>query len=184
MGAACALALLGASSPGATAATATTEPHPAGARGFDAGAAGWTATVRQDGSGLTCSGLLHIPGVTCPAVSNGWQAGGGDGFLRTSVETTVGLLSSTTVDWTSPSFTVAAAPDLASLGYELRGSSGTLLNLGTATVAADLLDVAAGTAAPLTRAVAPPISTGFVGAGGSVSPRCCRPAAATGCGSG
>ncbi len=118
------------------------------------------------------------PGVTCPVVSNGWQAGGGDGFLRTTVATTVGLLSTTTVDWTSPSFTVAA-PDLASVGFELRGAGGSLLNLGRATVGADLVDLAASTAAPLTSPAAPPVSSAFVGAGGGVSPRCCRPAAAT-----
>ncbi|MDO8184790.1 hypothetical protein Q5424_06510 [Conexibacter sp. JD483] len=168
--AACALALLGAVPSGAAAATTSSEPHPAAARTFEGGAAGWTATVRQDGNGLTCSGLLHIPGVTCPVVSNSWQAGGGDGFLRTNVATTVGLLSTTTVDWTSPSFTVAAAPDLASLGYELRGSSGTLLDLGTATVGADLVDLGTRTTAPLARAAPPPLSSVFVGAGGSVSP--------------
>ncbi len=168
--AACALTLMGAVPSGAAAATTTSEPHPAGARSLDGGAAGWTATVRQDGGGLTCSGLLHIPGVTCPVVSNAWQAGGGDGFLRTSLATTVGLLSTTTVDWTSPTFTVATAPDLASFGFELRGSGGTLLNLGTATVAAELVDVAARATAPLSRAAAPPVSSAFVGTAGSVSP--------------
>ena len=168
--AACALVALGAGAAGAAAATTASEPHPAGSRTFDAGTAGWTATVRQDGSGLTCSGLLHVPGVTCPVVSSSWQAGGGDGFLRTTVATAVGLLSTTTVDWTSPPFTVAAAPDLASLGFELRGTSGTPLDLGGATFAADLVDLAAGTTAPLAAAAPAPRSTAFVGAGGSVSP--------------
>lgn len=175
LSAACALVAVVAWPSGAAAATTTSEPQPASARTFDAGAAGWTASVRQDGSGLTCSGLLHVPGVTCPVVSNGWQAGGGDGFLRSTLSTTVGLLSTTTVDWTSPSFTVAAAPDLASFAFALRGSGGTLLNLGTATVAADLLDNGAGTSAPLTSAAAPPLSSAFVGAGGSVSPALLQP---------
>lgn len=161
---------------GAGAAATSWEPHPEGARTFTGGSAGWTASVTQTGGGLTCSGLLHVPGMTCPAVSNGWQAGGGDGSLRTSLSTAVGLLATTTVDWTSPSFTLAARPDVAAFGFELRGSGGSLIDLGGAGVAADLVDLGsgggggggAGVALLAQTAVAP--SAGFNAYGGPLAP--------------
>lgn len=155
----------------AGAATTTLQPQPEGARTFAASAAGWTASVRQDGGGLTCSGLLAIPGVTCPIVTNGWQAGSGDGFVRSALSTAVGLLSSTTIDWTSPSFTLAARPDLAAFAFALRGTSGSLLNLGGATVAADLVDAAGGSSPiPLVAATAVAPSAGFKDYGGALAP--------------
>ncbi|HST42421.1 MAG TPA: fibronectin type III domain-containing protein [Conexibacter sp.] len=165
-----AVALLGTTS--AIAATRSWEPHPEGARTFISGPAGWTAITTQ-GGGVTCGGMLAIPGVTCPQVTAGWEAGG---HLRTSLRTALGLLSSTTVDWTSPSFTPAQRPDVAALSFALRAASGSLLNLGGATVAADLVELSGGgavTSLLSASAIAP--SASFNAYGGPVSPALLTP---------
>ncbi|MDW5595990.1 hypothetical protein VSS74_16695 [Conexibacter stalactiti] len=165
-----AIALLGTTN--AIAATTSWEPHPEGARTFASGTAGWTATTTQDG-GVTCGGILAIPGVTCPQVATGWEAGG---HPRTSLRTTLGLLSTTTVDWRSPSFTPAQRPDVAALSFALRAASSSLLDLGGATVAADLVELSAGDAAtPLLAASAVAPSAGFNAYGGPVAPALLTP---------
>lgn len=155
----------------APAATTEWQPQPDGARTFASGAGGWSAGVVQEGGGLTCSGILHVRGVTCPAVANGWEAGGDDGHLRTSVQTLVGLLSTTAITWTSPSFTLAARPDVAAFGFELRGSGGSLLDAGRTTVAATLADLTdPARSVPLVGETAVAGSGGWNAYGGAVSP--------------
>lgn len=171
LGTALAVLVVAAGAGRAPAATTAWQPQPEGARTFATSAAGWSASVAQEGGGLTCSGILHVSGVTCPAVVAGWEAGGGDGHLRTSVQTLVGLLSTTAVTWSSPSFTLAQRPDLAAFGFELRGSVGALLNAGRTTVQAtlaDLTDPARSVALVGETTVAG--SAGYNAYGGAVSP--------------
>lgn len=136
--------LVAAGAGSAPAATTTWQPQPAAARSFPADAAGWSAALTYEGGGLTCAGILKIDGVTCPAVTTGWHADAGDGHLRTTAATLVGLLSTSVVTWTSPTFTLGARPDLANFGFELRGGTGSLLTLGRTTVTATLADLTDG----------------------------------------
>jgi hypothetical protein len=81
----------------------TTDYHPAPeARTFATSAGGWTA-------GTDYTTLICIAGLTCPAVHNHHDASGGtggasDGYLRSDLEGLTSLLTTTTVNWSSPSF--------------------------------------------------------------------------------
>ena len=98
-GAAIALAVL--ALPG-SAAAAVTSYHPAdNARIFADGAGGWQGSQSTEG---TC-----LEQLTCPTVTTTWQGSGGtrgasDGFLRTTIENTLGAESVTRGVWTSPPF--------------------------------------------------------------------------------
>src|SRR5437868_6733509 len=90
-----ALALIAAHAGTAAAASVTLQPSPAEARTFATTNGGWSSAV--DYNGLVC-----IPGVTCPSANPTYQAtggagGAGDGFLRDSFGTLLGVLSTTTI---------------------------------------------------------------------------------------
>jgi hypothetical protein len=85
-----------------TALAAVTPYHPAdNARIFADGAGGWQEKSTQEG--------FCVEELTCPTVTNTWQSSGGtrggsDGFLRTTIENTVGAESVSRGVWTSPEF--------------------------------------------------------------------------------
>ena len=95
----------------ATAAAAVTDDyHPTQvSRDFGASVGGWTDVETH--TALPCL----VEGLTCLAVDSAYVTSGGaggddDGFIRTSVGTTiVGLLDSARVTWTSPTFTYDGA---------------------------------------------------------------------------
>jgi hypothetical protein len=126
----------------AGAAQTTTQPSPATARTFATSDGGWSSKVGHDG-------LVCVAGVTCAAADPSYEATGGadgadDGFLRSSFGTVLGLLSSTTIGWTSPSFAAPAETDQATLSLAIRPQVASLLAIGSVTVTVRLLDVADG----------------------------------------
>ena len=133
------LACSAVAAPAASADVTTVEPSPAEARTFATTDGGWTSAV--DYHDLVC-----IPGVTCPAASGtyrstGGSVGPGDGYLRSSFSTLLGVLSTTTVGWTSPSFAAPAAPDEASLSLQVRPQIASLLAIGSVQLGARIVDV-------------------------------------------
>ncbi|MBB4664916.1 hypothetical protein [Conexibacter arvalis] len=137
-----ALALVAAHAGTASAAQVTLEPSPAEARTFATGAGGWS-------SGVDYGGLLCVPGVTCPAATpthetTGGTAGGGDGHLRNAFGTLLGVLSTTTIGWTSPSFVAPANVDEATLSVAVRPQIASLLTIGSLRLGMRVIDVADG----------------------------------------
>ncbi len=123
-----ALALVAAFSCSASAAQVTIQPSPAEARTFATTNGGWSSAV--DYNGLVC-----IPGVTCPTANPTYQTtggagGAGDGYLRDSFGTLLGVLSTTTINWSSPSF-VASTADTATLSVDVRPQIASLLAIGS-----------------------------------------------------
>ena len=162
---ACALALTAAHAATAHAAQVTLQPSPAQARTFATTDGGWSSAV--DYGGLAC-----FPAVTCPAATPSHQASGGadgagDGFLRDGFGTLLGVVSTTTVSWTSPGFPVPAAVDMASLSVAVRPQIASLLAVGSLRLRMTVVDVADGARSatvaevPLTAAAS---SFGTVGA--------------------
>jgi hypothetical protein len=138
-----ALALITAHAGTANAAQVTLQPQPAEARTFATTSGGWSSAV--DYGGLVC-----IPGVTCPSATPSYQAtggagGAGDGFLRDGFATLLGVLSTTTVNWTSPSFVAPANVDSASLSVDVRPQTASLLTIGSVRLRMRVIDVADGT---------------------------------------
>ena len=146
IGAAIALAALALAG---SALAAVTPYHPAeNARTFGTGAAGWQGSASTQG---TC-----LQQLTCPTVTNEWQASGGtrggsDGFLRTSIENSVaGAESVTRGIWTSPTFTYRGADgtDPADVTFEVaRRADLTALNESTgssATFTAEIVNANTG----------------------------------------
>ncbi len=139
-----ALALLFTAQAGtADAAQVTLQPSPAEARTFATTNGGWSSAV--DYNGLVC-----IPGVTCPTANPTYQTtggagGAGDGFLRDSFGTLLGVLSTTTINWTSPSFVAPANVDSASLSVDVRPQIASLLAIGSVRLRMRVIDVADGT---------------------------------------
>ncbi len=132
---------------GASAAVVTIQPAAGDARTFATSAGGWTSAV--DYNGLVC-----IPGVTCPSVNpafvaTGGAGGAGDGFLRTSFGTLLGVLSTSTSTWTSPTFTAPAETDQASLSVDIRANIASLLAIGSVRSTGTLVDVTRSTSTPL-----------------------------------
>ncbi|ADB51406.1 Ig-like domain repeat protein [Conexibacter woesei] len=124
----------------AAAAQTTIQPQPAEARTFATTNGGWSSSV--DYGGLVC-----IPGVTCPSATPSYQAtggagGAGDGFLRDGFGTLLGVLSTTTITWTSPSFAApATAVDEAALLVDVRPQIASLLAIGSLNLRMRLVDV-------------------------------------------
>jgi hypothetical protein len=110
----------------------TTDYHPdPEARTFATSAGGWTA-------GTDYTTLICIAGLTCPAVDNHHHAGGGtggasDGYLRSDLDGLTSLLTTTTVNWSSPTFTYNGAggqvPDTLKFTLDRRVHAGALLEL-------------------------------------------------------
>lgn len=125
----------------APAAIVTLAPNGADARAFATSQGGWTSSV--DLGGLVC-----IPNITCPTATPSFQAtdgagGPGDGHLRVQFGTLLGILSTTTVSWTSPAFTAPPATDQAALSVAARTAISPLLSAGaTMALDAELVDVA------------------------------------------
>ena len=100
IGAAIAFAVL--ALPGSAVAAVSSYLPNENARTFANGAAGWQASESTEG---TC-----LQQLTCPEVTNTWQASGGtgggsDGFLRTTIDNSIaGAESVTRGIWTSPTF--------------------------------------------------------------------------------
>lgn len=119
----------------APASAAITELHPTAAqREVASDAQGWSATTHY-------GGVCLVPGLTCPATAATYRTTGGgaggasDGYLRTSVATTVGLLSSSSAVWTSPTFTLSAPASSAVLQLERRADVSALLSVNGAVTA-------------------------------------------------
>jgi hypothetical protein len=110
----------------------TTDYHPdPDARNFATSAGGWTANT--DYTTLIC-----IAGLSCPAVDNhrdtsGGTGGASDGYLRSDLDGLTSLLTTTTVNWRSPSFTYNGAggqvPDTLTFTLDRRVNAGALLQL-------------------------------------------------------
>jgi hypothetical protein len=110
----------------------TTDYHPdPDARNFAASAGGWTANTNY-------TTLICIAGLTCPAVDNhrdpsGGTGGASDGYLRSDLDGLTSLLTTTTVNWRSPSFTYNGAggqvPDTLTFTLDRRVNAGALLQL-------------------------------------------------------
>ncbi|MDA0184143.1 hypothetical protein OJ997_27790 [Solirubrobacter phytolaccae] len=127
----------GAAAP-AHAAVTTSYPSAAEARTFATTSGGWTATNAFSGVCILCSD----PAGTY--VSTGGAGGTGDGHLRGTFTTSVGVLSTSTVTWTSPAFTVSGAPDSSVLTAKVRPQLGSILALlaSDADLTATITDVA------------------------------------------
>jgi hypothetical protein len=98
MGVVAACAGLLVAAPVAEAATSKYAPN-AQSRNFNGGVGGWTNSERA-------GGLCLIMGLTCPSITNSHQATGGNGggFIRTSGNSLLGVISEAEGTWTSPSF--------------------------------------------------------------------------------
>ena len=145
-----ALALVAAHAAPAAAGQTTLEPSPLEARTFSTTNGGWSSAV--DYNGLVC-----IPGVTCPSANpthqtTGGAGGAGDGYLRDNFGTLLGVLTRTTILWTSPSFVAPSEVDVARLTLMVRPQIASLNAIGVTTIAPRLIDVADGTRS---RALAP-----------------------------
>lgn len=135
-----ALLVSAASAPVASASTTTVQPPTTESRTFAVTNGGWTSTV--DYGSLVC-----IPGVTCPTATpsyrtTGGAGGAGDGHLRATFGTLLGVLSTTTIGWTSPSFTAPSGTDEAGLSLKIRPQIASLLAIGTVKLTPRLVDVA------------------------------------------
>ncbi len=138
-----ALCCITASSSAASAATVTIEPSPAEARTFATTNGGWTSLV--DYGGYSC-----IPGVTCPTANPSYRTTGGtggpaDGHLRNTFGTLLGVLTTTTISWTSPSFVAPASIDTATLRFSVRPQIASLNAIGSVNITVTLVDVDDGT---------------------------------------
>ncbi|MDO8210873.1 Ig-like domain repeat protein [Conexibacter sp. CPCC 206217] len=150
-----ALALIAIYASAAPAAQVTVQPSPAEARTFSTTDGGWSSAV--DYNGLVC-----IPGVTCPSATPSHQAANGtggarDGYLRNSFATLLGVLSTTTIAWSSPSFVAPTGTDAATLSVNVRPQIASLLAIGSARLDMRIVDVADGTRSTLVASV--PITT-------------------------
>jgi hypothetical protein len=126
--------------PTASAARTVVAPSPVEARTFATTNGGWTSSV--DFGNLAC-----IPGVTCPTANpsyrpTGGSAGAADGHLRDTFGTLLGVLATSTITWTSPTFEAPAGTDLARLTLSLRPQIASLLAIGSVKVTPRLVDVA------------------------------------------
>lgn len=139
----------------ATAASAdVTSAYPPGSqsRDFAGGEGGWESSTEQEG---VLGGALCIPPVTCPAITNSYQAtggvdGSGDGFIETSEGglSGVGALGAAVSSgiYESPAFTYEGAagqtPTKVELGIARRAAVAGLLAVSgaTATYGVELVD--------------------------------------------
>lgn len=122
-----------------TASSATTVlPSSAEERDFVTTDGGWTSAV--DYGDLVC-----IPGVTCPTAtpsyrSSGGLAGAGDGHLRQTFGTLLGVLGTTTITWTSPTFVAPSGTDTATVTMQIRPQIASLLAIGSVSVQTRIVD--------------------------------------------
>lgn len=133
-----ALALLATTVSTASAATTTVLPTAAESREFVTTNGGWTSAV--DYGALVC-----IPGVTCPTATpsyrnTGGVAGAADGHLRQTFGTLLGVLSTTTIAWTSPTFVASSGIDAATLAVQIRPQIASLLAIGTVSMQSRIVD--------------------------------------------
>ncbi|MDW5595602.1 hypothetical protein VSS74_14730 [Conexibacter stalactiti] len=150
-----ALVLIAVHSCTASAAQVTLQPSPAEARTFSTTNGGWSSVV--DYNGLVC-----IPGVTCPSATPSFQPANGsggarDGFLRSSFGTLLGVLSTTTISWASPSFVAPSGTDAATLAVNVRPQIASLLAIGTVRLDMRIIDVVTPASSTLVASV--PITT-------------------------
>lgn len=126
---------------GATAAhgaQVTLQPSPVEARTFATTQGGWTSAVDT-------GGLLCIPGVTCTAgvarhVARDGASAAADGHLRAEFTTVLGLLSTTNVRWTSPTFAALSAIDTATLSVAVRPDIASLLAIASVELTMRIVD--------------------------------------------
>ncbi|MES1194122.1 MAG: fibronectin type III domain-containing protein, partial [Solirubrobacterales bacterium] len=141
------LSVVAVGAPAARAATTTVQPSPAEARTFATTNGGWSSAV--DYNGLVC-----IPGVTCPSANPSFQTtngagGSGDGYLRHSFGTLLGVLSTTTISWTSPAFTAPSSTDAVNLSLSVRPQIASLLAIGSVQLKAWIVDSVTSAATPV-----------------------------------
>lgn len=139
-GAVLALAITAGHAGTASAATTTVVPSTVEARTFETTNGGWSSAV--DYNGLVC-----IPGVTCPTAnatfrSTGGADGAADGHLRQTFGTLLGVLSTTTIAWTSPGFVAPSGTDAAGLSFQVRPQIASLLAIGSVSLRTRIVDVA------------------------------------------
>lgn len=122
------------------------------ARGFASSAGGWASSSSFESCALA---------VTCPTVTNSFQAtggAGGEGYIRSGFSGVLGVVGSATATWQSPPFAYSGAgggaPSALSLALSRRSDVGDLLGGGASTTyTAELVDVTEGGA--IVPAVAP-----------------------------
>jgi hypothetical protein len=96
---------------------------------FNSSPGGWTSSVSY-------GGLCLIPGVTCAKGDSDWLATGGsgsvqpNGHVQATFGTLVGLLSNSTVTWSSKSFKIDPKWNTVVAKYKVRGHLASLINLG------------------------------------------------------
>lgn len=133
-------ALAGAAVCASTASAATVvEPSAVEARTFATTNGGWSSAV--DYGNLSC-----IPGVTCPTAQPGYRSSGGsggaaDGHLRDTFGTLLGVLSTTNITWTSPTFVAPTGTDEAELAFNVRPYTASLQVVGSVSITPRLVDV-------------------------------------------
>lgn len=140
---------------GASAATSSYHPDPE-SRAFGTSAGGWSGSVSN-------SNPLCIDGVTCPQLTNSFEAtdgagGSGDGFLRTEIGGLTSLLNTARAGWTSPDFTYqgvgGAQPAALTFSFARRATPDALIALlDEATYSATLEAVGGGTSVEVFDAV-------------------------------
>jgi hypothetical protein len=140
---------------GATAASAaTSQYHPTQeSRDFATSAGGWSSSAELNGL------LCILPGVTCPAITNGFVSTGGaggatDGHLRTTASGIASVATVTRGIWTSPTFTYNGAggvtPTLVRFNIDRQASLGALVTLlGSVNFSVTLVDTTTSTSLTL-----------------------------------
>jgi hypothetical protein len=120
------------------AADTTVAPTASASQTFINSGHGWSNSV--DLEGLTCV----LPGILCSNGTPSYQAAGGnpDGYIRSDFTAVAGVASSTSVFWTSPTFTAPSDTDSASLSVDMRSNVSALLSLvgGDVSFRARLID--------------------------------------------
>jgi hypothetical protein len=138
---------LGLIAPQIAGAASSTYPPNQEARSFHHTDGGW--------HGYTSSGGACIPSVNCPTVTNDYAASGGaggasDGYLRTSIDSLLGINATSRGIYQSPSFTYGAVggrqPDKLTLSIARRSTLAAFLAVtgNSAQYSVDLVDVSHG----------------------------------------
>jgi hypothetical protein len=119
-------------------------PKPSQARSFHTSDGGWKGFVSYGG---TCVPSLTCPTVTNDYVANGGTGGQGDGYLRTTIDSLLGVAATSRGTYKSPAFTYTGAKGLEPSGLvfaiERRSSLAALLAVtgNSADYSVDLVDL-------------------------------------------
>ena len=140
-------AIIALAAPQVAAAASSAYPKPSEARSFHTSDGGWHSS--------TSFGGLCIPSVNCPTVTNDFVANGGtggqgDGYLRTTIGSLLGVGATSRGIYKSPAFTYTGAagvePSSLTFGIERRSTLGQLLAVAgnSAEYSVDLVDLTQG----------------------------------------